>query len=167
MNDDPLLYKLNFPHLPIEPLSQEGYDVQIWRPSIRSWKPPGKGWKYLIYTLFYFGKVFKNDRYQALLIRSCKSKEIVASLLIVPAYYKWKFMSDHDVQLTYVLVNTNNRGKGLGKVVLAVAIKSLMNLKGNVWYVTTKDNLRSQKLAERSGFVFYGYGKRGAFKIIN
>lgn len=167
MNSDPLLYKLSNAHLPTETLLHECYEAQYWRPSIRSWKPPGKGWKYTIYTLFYFCKIFKNDNYQAVLIRSCKSNEIVASLLIVPAYYKWKFMKNSDVQLTYVLVNKNYRGKGFGKVILAFALKSLVNLQGGVWYVTTDENLKSQKLAERSGFVFQRYGRRCAFKIIN
>lgn len=167
MDNDPLLYKLRTAPLPTESLLQDCYEAECWRPSLRSWKPPGKGWKYVIYTIFHFCKVFKNYNYQAVFIRSCKEGEIIASLLIVPAYYKWKFMNKGDVQLTYVLVNKNYRGKGFGKVVLAFARDRLENIQGSVWYVTTDDNLKSQKLAEGSGFIFDRYGKRGTFKIIS
>ncbi|KAB1063548.1 GNAT family N-acetyltransferase [Salibacter halophilus] len=167
MGDNPLLYKLNSLNFPDDTVSVEHLDIQLWRPSLYNWKPPGKGWKYMIYTVFHFINVFRNNRYAALIIKLKKSNQIVASLLIVPTYFKWKFMSNHDVQFTYVLVNSKHRGEGLGKLLLNRAIRSLTDFKGDVWYVTTKDNLNSQRLAEKCGFTFYRLGKRSKFKTID
>jgi ribosomal protein S18 acetylase RimI-like enzyme len=87
--------------------------------------------------------------------------EIVSSLLVVPAYYKWPFMQPNDVQLTYVLTHPKHRGKAYAAQLIYHAMQDLkkMNMVSDIWYVTDENNTGSVKLAEKIGFKQVGLAR--------
>jgi ribosomal protein S18 acetylase RimI-like enzyme len=137
----------------------------LWQPSFRDFVPPGKNRKYFFYWLFHYLGIFRNRDYQAVLVY--EGTKLVSSLLIVPAHYKWPFMGNNDVQLTYVLTLSEYRGMGLAEKAIRFAIRKA-GAKGRFfWYVTNVDNHTSIRLCKRVGFEFYSDAQRqGLLKII-
>lgn len=164
----PLIFKLDLktwePRLDV--LNEgDSYKFSIWRPSVFSLIPPGKDFKYAYFSIlsvFGFGSFRKLFGLGILEKNNIK----VASLLMVPKYYSYPFMGSKDVQMTYVLVKKDFRGQGIGGVLLESALQYLKNYDKveYVWYVTTDDNIASQKLAKSIGFVYQGQGIRGRNK---
>lgn len=135
----------------------------LWKPSLVHLTPSNKNLKYVVYWLFHMLKVFNNSSYSSVLVYD--GDLIVASLLVVPAYYKWPFMKRNDVQFTYVLTSKKYRGQGLAKRMISFAANNINT--ENCWYVTNKSNLASIKVAEGMGFKIVGTGVRvGLFKKI-
>jgi RimJ/RimL family protein N-acetyltransferase len=78
-------------------------------------------------------------------------------------------MPSADVQLAYVKTNKEYRGQGLGGRMLKFTLAHLQ-AKGKgtgIWYVTDTDNPASMALAEKSGFKFFSYGKKGHLLELN
>ena len=80
------------------------------------------------------------------------NKENVASLLVVPAYFRWPFMGKKDVQIIYVMTKTEYRGKGLALKMINFALSKLPPDVNKIWYVTDENNLSSQRVAEKLNF---------------
>lgn len=141
------------------------YDFREWKPGPGSPLPPGKGLKYLLYWIFHYLRIFKNRGYSSILIYDGKVR--VASLLVVPAYYKWPFMQEDDLQFTYVMTNEEYRGKGIGEKLLRYAIVRFRKPNRNLWYVTDSENPASVRLCTKVGFKLYARAKHSIiFKII-
>lgn len=141
------------------------FDVSIWRPSLLNVYPPNKSFKYSIYWLFHWLKVFRNKSYSSCI--GYDKGKIIASLLVVPAHFKWPFMAKNDVQFTYVMTSSDYRGKGLAKNMIQVMIAELSDSVDVFWYVTDTENIASIRVAEKLGFEFVGYGERkGMLKIL-
>ncbi|WP_114752699.1 GNAT family N-acetyltransferase [Pleomorphovibrio marinus] len=127
---------------------------EIWRPSIKNFIPKGYGKKYLSFWVFHYLKVFKNRNYHAIL--AYKENKLIGSLLLVPKYYKWDFMENNDLQITYVKVNKDERGQGYGEILMKFTLQYLENIKfGDLWYITDTNNMTSQNLAYKCGFFLY------------
>lgn len=135
-------------------------NIKIWKPSLFGFVPPGKGKKYVFYWLFHYLNIFKNNNYCAILIYN--KSQLIASLLAVPAYYKWPFMREKDVQFTYVLTKKEFRGRGLALKMIQYAAKSLQNVT-SYWYITESANLGSVRVAEKAGFRIVGTGRTVGF----
>lgn len=141
------------------------FTVIIWKPKGKSFIPPRKSRKYFIYWLFHYLGIFKNRDYSALLVYH--NDLLIASMLIVPAHFKWPFMSKDDLQFTYVITQPEYRGKGIGEMMLRQAIKNFNKEKRTFWYVTDEKNLPSIRLCKKVGFIFCYYGFRsGILKIL-
>ena len=128
------------------------FRMEWWKPSLSSLIPPGKSVKYIIYSLFYFAGIFKSRHYG--LVRAFQEKEPLASMLVVPANYKWPFMGKDDVQFTYVMTSKKHRGLGLAWQMIYKASKELKQVT-DFWYVTDTSNPSSMRLAEKMGFKVF------------
>jgi len=151
-----LIYKLKSePKAAEEPCS---IFLTEWKPTLFSWYPKGYGFKYTLYSLFKLTGIFKNKNYSAYL--AYKDTQLIGSLLLVPAYYRWPFMDDDAIQITYVKIYKEFRGKGYGKQMIQKAILQLpaqVKEKG-VWYVTDDTNKASKAVADSVGFELVSYG---------
>lgn len=136
------------------------FALRYWRPNILNWKPKGKPLKYYLYTVFHFTGIFRNKSYGFIELLDLKYGVSAASLLIVPAHFKYPFMKKNDIQFTYVMTKPEYRGKRLANLLLHEAWSRRSNKYGMAWYVTTKDNTASIRVAKRAGFSFDGFGKR-------
>lgn len=135
---------------------------KIWKPTFVNYLPFGYGKKYILFWFFHYLKIFKNSNYHTIFL--FKGDELVGSLLVVPKYFKWPFMKDNDIQITYLKIKNRYRGLGYGEELMNFTLEFLKNLDyGVLWYVTDSNNLPSQKLASKLGFEFFGKGKRSLF----
>jgi RimJ/RimL family protein N-acetyltransferase len=154
-----LIYKLNKKKFQKD-LEKPIFEVKVWRPSFIQWIPPRYPQKYVIYWFFHYFRFFQNRAYNATLFYD--RGKVVAALMIVPTYLKWKFMKKGDVQLTYVLTEAEYRGKGIGKKLVNTAIQKIFseNSQRDIWYVTDEKNIASIKLCTRVGFELQGIGHK-------
>ena len=145
-------------------LENEGLPVDFalkyWRPGIFNWKPKGKPPKYYLYTVFHFTGIFKNKSFAFIELLDLKTGVSAASLLIVPAHFKYPFMKKNDIQFTYVMTKPEYRGKRLAILLLQKAWTRRTDKSGMAWYVTNTENTASIRVAEKAGFAMDGYGKR-------
>lgn len=140
--------------------------IKIWKPNATHFIPPQKPAKYLLYWIFHVMGIFKSNDYCVILVY--KSNKLVASAMMVPRYFKWPFMADKDLQLTYVMTNPEFRGRGIGELMLKEAINMFSDEDRNLWYVTDTGNTASIRLCVRMGFNFFSYAHSGGlFKSIN
>jgi hypothetical protein len=136
----------------------ENFDIKIWQPTLLNFYPPGKSFKYIIYWFFHILRIFSNRNYCSILLY--EKEVLVSSLLIVPKYMKWPFMEKNDLQITYVITNELYRGLGIASLMLSSIPMFFNDFNGNWWYVTSNENLVSQKLASKMGFRVIGNGFR-------
>lgn len=142
-----------------------GFLFTIWKPSWRSFLPPEKGRKYLLYWIFHVLGIFRNRDYGAVLVY--RGECLISSLLVVPAHFKWPFMASGDLQFTYVLTHPDYRGQQLAFHAIQYAMFRLSKPGRSFWYVTDTGNPSSIKLCEKLGFGFYSFGYRsGGLKIL-
>lgn len=156
-----LIYQLNQEAITFE--EESSITLAEWKPSLFSWHPKGYGSKYFIYSLFSYLGIFKSNNYSAFF--AYKENQLVGSLLVVPKYFKWPFMSKDDLQLTYVKIYKEYRGKGYAKQMITNALFMLKNRNKDtiVWYVTDDSNLASKSTAEGVGFKLNCYGVKSNF----
>lgn len=136
------------------------FALRYWRPGIFNWKPKGKPLKYYLYTVFHFIGIFKNKSFAFIELLDMKSGVSAASLMIIPAHFKYPFMKKGDIQFTYVMTKPIYRGKSLAILLLQEAWTRRTDKFGRAWYVTNTENTASIRVAEKSGFALEGYGKR-------
>jgi RimJ/RimL family protein N-acetyltransferase len=136
----------------------KAYDYKFWKPSFKSFSPPALPGKYILWWFFHYFRIFKNDAYGAVLVYD--KEVLIHSYCIVPAYFRWPFMKVNDVQLTYVVTNPAYRGKGIAASAIAFGISKVAG-DTNVWYITDVSNESSIRLAKKSGFAHFSYGRRG------
>jgi len=153
-----VIYRLNYEDDLILTPPEVSYELVHWKPGIyQGFRSKRFPFKYNIFWFYHFLGVFKNNNYSAILL---KDKEvIVGAMLVIPAYYRWPFMKNDDVQFTYVITHPEYRGKGIGKSILQQALYFLKEKNiDKIWYVTNEQNVASMKLCEKVGFSFVGYG---------
>jgi hypothetical protein len=126
------------------------FKVTIWKPSIFDLIPPGKPFKYILFTFFTWFRVFKNNNY--FYIRVYHNKTLVSSVMVVPAYFRWKYMDKNDIQFIYVTTNEAYRGQNLAASTIVETLKYLKSKVNLSWYVTSSDNIASQRVAIKLGF---------------
>lgn len=139
-------------------------DMKIdWHPSPTRWIPPDKSSKYLVYSVFHYARIFRNRDYCWMALAAT---DVKASMLCVPAHFRWPFMGRNDIQFTYVFARPGERGKGWGAKLLDAGLSCLAMPGRTFWYVTDEDNIPSQKLARRAGFQLAGkaVSQSGLFK---
>lgn len=140
------------------------YHVQKWKPGVFRFLPPNKGYKYILYWIFHYAKIFKNRNYSAYFIYN-KADELVSSCLVVPSHFKWPFMNRNDVQFTYVMTRPEFKGQGMAGKLIHKVIELSEPEVANFWYVTDTDNTASIKVAEKMGFERVGKADRvGVYK---
>ena len=147
----------------VDPKNEElpaDFALRYWRPGIFNWKPNGKPLKYYLYTVFHFTGIFKNKSFAFIELLDLKTGVSAASLLIVPAHFKYPFMKKNDIQFTYVMTKPEYRGKRLAILLLQEAWARRTDKSGMAWYVTNTENTASIRVVEKAGFAMDGYGKR-------
>lgn len=137
-----------------------GFAIRYWRPGIFNWKPKGKPLKYYIYTIFQLTGIFKNKSFAYIELLDKSTGVSAASLLVVPAHFKYPFMKKQDIQFTYVMTKPEYRGRRLAIILLQEAWARRSDRSGTAWYVTNSENTASIRVAEKTGFTLDGYGKR-------
>lgn len=165
MGKETLVFKTKYTDQGDTPDINLVYDLKVWKPGIFRYLPPNKDYKYFMYWLFHYLRIFKNKSYSAYLLYN--NDELVSSFLIVPSHFKWPFMQNNDVQFTYVMTNGKYRGKGVAGKLIEKTITDLNQSVDAFWYVTDTENIASIKVAEKIGFQCEGTAeRRGLLNIL-
>ena len=140
-----------------KPLPTE-FELELWRPSMTQIKPAELPWfPFAFWWIFHVFHIFINDRYALVLIRM--RGQLVHRSCVFPGYFRFPFMSAADLQVGDIWTSPEMRHKGLAAYALASIINSHAT-NTRIWYLTTKENAVSIKLAEKCEFKAYAWGKR-------
>lgn len=148
-----LIYKLNKSKLNSES-KLEGY-TEVWKPKAFKYRHQRLPKKYFMWWVFHYLGIFKSNKIA--IYTYYESRKLAHFFCLVPAYYRWPFMSAEDVQVTYVVTEKEFQGKGIAYRFISSVLNSLSGSE-NVWYVTDKENIASQSLALKIGFELVGKG---------
>lgn len=138
---------------------QKGYEVEIWRPTLKQWVPRGINWfPYFVWLLFHIFRVFKNKMFSILIIRN--QGEVVHRSYVFPGYPRFPFMQPRDVQVGDTWTAPECRGNGLATFALNHITASYNTTTRDIWYLVDESNMGSIKAVEKSEFYCFGKGVR-------
>ncbi|MGB1003043.1 MAG: GNAT family N-acetyltransferase [Salibacteraceae bacterium] len=129
--------------------------MDFWEPKLPFTKPSTLPRKYYAWWFMKLLGFFGSNLLGVLTFK--KNDQVIHYFSVIPHYYKWPFMQRNDIQITYVITPKKHRGKGYAAQCISKFLNQF-NQSGDVWYVTDEENIASQKLAEKIGFKFEGYG---------
>lgn len=133
----------------------------FWRPGPRDLIPAGMNAKFGFWWLFHYLRIFKNKDYSVLFV--LKDGKIVHRSCVVPAYFRWPFMSSDDLQISSTWTASEYRGQGLGTMALQYIVREKGKLNRRFWYVTREDNPASISVCKKAGFRLFSKAERENF----
>jgi len=137
----------------------EGYRLTIWRAGAGRAVPPGcRGAKWWVWALFHRARIFRSDRYGAVLI--FRGDRLVHRSPLFPKYSRFPFMRDDDLQVGDTWTDPEERGQGLAAIALGAAAREALEPGARLWYLTTADNASSIRAALSAGLAPVGHGIR-------
>ena len=137
----------------------EGYRLTVWHPTWRRWTPPAlSGAKWLVWALLHYSGIFPGRRYAV--VQIWHGGELVHRSPVFPKYFRFPFMQSHDLQVGDTWTDERERGRGLAVVGLRHAAAMAGAGGSRLWYVTTRANAASVRVAERAGLAQVGVGTR-------
>lgn len=142
-------------------LSSPNFSFNFWRPGVRAMVPPGMSAKFGFWWLFHFLRVFKSKDYSVLFV--LKGGKIVHRSCVVPAYFRWPFMSADDLQISSTWTATEYRGHGLATIALQYIVREKGKQNRRFWYVTREDNPASISVCKKAGFNLFSNAARETF----
>lgn len=135
------------------------WSVSTWRPATDGPPPAGlPGWQYRIWWLFDRIGVFANRGFGVLMIR--EGDRLIHSSLVTPRYFRFPEMAADDLQIGATWTDPDMRGRGLGKLAVALIHKAWKGEFGRMWYLVGEDNIASIRVIEASGYRLLGTGSR-------
>lgn len=143
----------------VEPALPEGYRLTVWQPTWSRWTPPASsGVKWLVWALFHHVGIFAARGYSV--VQIWHGRELVHRSSVFPKYFRFPFMQRHDLQVGDTWTDQRERGRGLAVAALRHAARMAGASGSRLWYLTTRANAASVRVAERAGLVQVGVGTR-------
>lgn len=136
----------------------KGFSFNVWKPAFNRFLPPGLGVKFFFWWLFWLLGVFKNKDYAVLYIK--QGRRILHRSCVVPAYFRWPFMSQADLQVSSTWTDPVCRGMGLATIALTEIVRTMGRPGRHFVYVTRTDNPASIEVCRKVGFKLVGAAKR-------
>ena len=135
------------------------WTVATWRPAIDG-PPPATlpGWRNRMWWLFDRLGLFANRGFGVLVIR--EGDRLIHSSLVTPRYFRFPEMAADDLQIGATWTDPDMRGRGVGKLAVALIHKSWQDEFRRMWYLVTEDNVASVRVVEASGYRLLGTGSR-------
>ena len=141
-----------------KPTIESGYSFKQWKPSILKIFPKGlKIFPFVVWWIMHHTGFFSNNEYTIFIIYY--KKKIVHRSCVFPSFFRFPFMKKKDLQIGDIWTHPDCRGKGLASFTLNKIIRKYKD-RYFLWYLTTKDNFASIKLAKSVGFEKYGEGSK-------
>jgi ribosomal protein S18 acetylase RimI-like enzyme len=85
---------------------------------------------------------------------------VVHRLIVTPGWYRFPFMSPHDLQLGALWTSPDSRRRHLARAAIAEAHRRFAHEDARFWYVTDADNRASAALARSCGYRLVATGER-------
>ena len=142
------------------PSVPEGFSLRLEQPSVLEILRPSSGLplRYLLLWAFEHLGMFANGDYHVMSIFA-DGRRIHRSG-VFPRYFRYPFMDDAALQIGNTWTDEGYRGKGLATIAAMEIVRQLGRPGRRFWYVTTEDNVPSQRVIEKAGFRFIGNGRR-------
>jgi len=141
------------------------YSIEMWKPRSGRFVPTGLPvMPFAVWSAFHYLRVFANRDYALLLIRFCG--HLVHRSVITPGYFRFPFMERKDLQIGDTWTHDDHRGKGLA----TFALRHITRCCGSgrrYWYVVSRDNASSIRVAQKAGFECAGLEKRAPRARLN
>jgi len=137
------------------------WTVSTWRPATDGPPPAAlRGWQNRIWWLFDRLGLFANRGFGVLMIR--EGDRLIHSSLVTPRYFRFPEMAADDLQIGATWTDPDMRGRGLGKLAVALIHKAWQGEFRRMWYLVGDDNVASVRVIEASGYRLLGTGSRQA-----
>ena len=154
-----LFYRSVERHSEPAPTLHSTYKVEMWSPGICRVKPKGIPLvPFCVWWIFHVLRVFSNREYGLLVIR--QGEKVVHRSVVTPAYLRFPFMANEDIQVGDTWTDPDVRGRGLATIALESILRTPRNRRRTCWYVVEADNAASIRVVEKAGFVLVGRGVR-------
>ncbi len=75
-----------------------------------------------------------------------------------PGFYRYPFMGPRDLQIGKVFTDPDDRGRGLAAAGVSELVWRSQQPGRTIWYLTSRDNTASIRVAEKLGFELRGLG---------
>lgn len=136
-----------------------GLEVINWRPTWRSWRPPGfSEARWAIWAFAHHARAFRNREFAVQVLTF--EGDAVHRACVFPRCARFPFMGMDDLQFGDVWTENRWRGRHLATWSLSALVHQYQAAGRSIWYLTNADNIASVKLIERSGFQRVGTGDR-------
>lgn len=133
--------------------------IRCWRADIDGLPPRGSR---TIANLLWWGfakaGVFARRGFTEISI--VDEERMVHRLIVTPAWYRFPFMSPHDLQLGGLWTSPDSRRQHLASIAIAEAHRRFAQENVRFWYVTDAGNHASAALARSCGYRLVATGKR-------
>jgi RimJ/RimL family protein N-acetyltransferase len=116
-----------------------------------------------VWLLFHQLRIFRNQGYKVIFARD--EKVVIHRTCTLPGYFRFSFMKKNDLLIS-IWTHPGYRGNDLAQRALRKAMRLLGESGHRLWYVVRPANASSVAMAEKSGFVFTGQGRRTSFSGI-
>lgn len=135
------------------------FEYEMWAPSFFKVFPARFfRIKFIIWYLFDLFNIFKSNCYRVFIVRY--KRKIIHHTFIFPAFFRFPFMGENDLQIGDVWTDPSFRGRGIATIAIMNVLSEISKEDKTFWYVVEDTNKSSIKVVEKLGFQLVGYGKK-------
>jgi len=135
------------------------FEYEMWGPSLFKVFPiKFFKMKLIIWFLFDIFNIFKSNYYRVFLVRY--KGRVIHHTFIFPAFFRFPFMGENDLQIGDVWTDPSFRGRGIATIAITNILARFSKEDKTFWYVVEDTNKSSIKVVEKLGFKLVGYGKK-------
>lgn len=131
----------------------QNIQIRLWEPSLTRIIPPLLGWPYFFRWFAHFFGIFKNKHYSAVV--AYNNNTPISIMVVIPAYSRWRFMSNSDVHFTSLVLHPEYRGAGIAYHVMKFGVEKFSSDTCDIWTIVRDENKPARKLIAKVGFSFY------------
>ena len=138
---------------------EPGLSYEYWEPTWCQPLPPGN-WSPTFWAWFLFDRlrVFRSNGYGVFLIS--QGRKVIHRSCIFPAFFRFPFMKEGDLQVGYLWTDPCARGKGLATAALREICQRVAGTGISLWYLVEETNAASIRVVEKAGFELVGFGQK-------
>lgn len=133
------------------------HHVQVWRPTLSSPVPKGFPVRFAAWSAADRTGLFKSRELAVYYIE--EGGEVIHRSAVLPAWFRWPFMQDGDLQVSSVWTSPEYRGRRLATEML-LTICGDLGRTHDLWYTSRAENVASLRVAENAGFRFVHTARR-------
>lgn len=131
-------------------------ELRLWRPH-QGLIPPQQSSVFAAWWALHKIRVFKSGTYGVLL--GVHDGEVVHRSCLMPAWYRWPYMADGDVQVSNTWTHPDFRGRGLAVETLRRVIEATHESR-TIWYSAHLNNEQSISVGRRAGMTEHAHAVR-------
>jgi hypothetical protein len=133
--------------------------IRCWRADVDGFPPrESRTIANILWWAFAKAGVFARRGFTEIAIMD--EKCVVHRLIVTPGWYRFPFMSPHDLQLGALWTSPGSRRRHLAGAAIAEAHRRFAHEDARFWYVTDADNRASAALARSCGYRLVAAGAR-------